>query len=184
MRHFFLLDSDFGLQFATVLLRIIYSFLEEKESHALEDQEWFYDEAVTGNNIQECGTFRRALSYRIEREIIPILSHVISQIDVNCNLDILTEGEQWKRELWFELFSSEEFLNLDKLSTLREGPVKRKKIDADFVCWFPFSSAILNKMTSIIDAHFKAGINYFHFYESFFLTRIMGKRKIGISYGE
>ena len=152
------LGSEFSFQFGTVLLRIIYRFLREKESQAIEGQEWFHDEARTGRNIQECGTFRRALSYRIENEVIPILSHLISQIDVNSNLDLLKEKDEWKRDLWLEFFSSEEFLSLEKISTLQGNPMKRKKTKASLVCWFPFSSAIRDKMTSILEEHLKDGM--------------------------
>ena len=148
-----------------MLLRIIYRFLCEKESQAIEGFKWFHDEARTGRNIQECGTFRRALSYRIEKEVIPILSHVIAQIDVNSNLDLLKEKDDWKRDLWLEFFSSEELLRLDKMSIAQGYPMKRKKIEASLVCWFPFSSAIRDKMSSILEEHLKDGTyTFFCFY--------------------
>ena len=153
----FFIDPRFSYRFTTVLLRVIYRNFLEKESQALEEQKWFHDEAASGKNIQDCGTFRRALSYRIEKEVIPVLSHVISQVDVNSNLDLLTENDEWKRALWLEFFASEEFLHLDQLSTVKLEPMKRKKTDVSLVCWFPFSSAIRNKMTSIIQTHLKDG---------------------------
>ena len=139
-----------------MLLKIIYKCLREKESQAIEDKQWLHDEAATGNNIQECGTFRRALSYRIEKEIIPILSLIISQIDVNSNMDLLTEKEDWKRDIWLEFFSSEEVIR--QLSNVQLEPMKRKKIDGSFVCCFPFSSAIRDKLTSIMQAHIRDGM--------------------------
>ena len=156
--YFIFIGSDFNYQFATVLLKIIYKFLCEKESQDIEHKRWFHDEATTGNNIQECGTFRRALSYRIEKEIIPILSLTISQIDVNSNLDLLTEKEDWKRDIWLEFFSSEDVIRLDELSIVQREPMRRKKIEGSFVCWFPFSSAIKDKLTSIMQAHIRDGM--------------------------
>jgi len=147
--------SEFNYKFANVLLRIIYKFLLEKESQKIEDKQWFHDEAITGNNIQECGTFRRALSYRIEKEVIPVLSHIISQIDINSNLNLLTENEDWKRDLWLNFFSSEEFIRLDELSIVHRRPMKRKKTDASLVCWFPFSAAIRDKLLLIIQEHIR-----------------------------
>jgi len=138
-----------------VLLRIIYKFLLEKESQKIEDKQWFHDEAKTGNNIQEYRTFRRALSYRIEKEVIPVLSHIISQIDINSNLNLLTENEDWKRDLWLNFFSSEEFIRLDELSIVHRRPMKRKKTDASLVCWFPFSAAIRDKLLLIIQEHIR-----------------------------
>ena len=150
--------SEFNYKFANVLLRIIYKFLLEKESQKIEDKQWFHDEAITGNNIQECGTFRRALSYRIEKEVIPVLSHIISQIDINSNLNLLTENDDWKRDLWLNFFSSEEFIRLDELSIVHRRPMKRKKTDASLVCWFPFSAAIRDKLLLIIQEHIRDGL--------------------------
>lgn len=152
----FLSDSRFHHKFAMVLFNMIYKFLREKEAEAIEEKQWFFDEAVTGSNIQECGTFRRALSYRIEKEIVPILSHVISKIDVSCNLDLLTDKYEWKKELWLEFFSSEEFFDLEEVRRTQVRP--QKKVVFDFICKFPFSLAVRDKMTSITEAHHNDGM--------------------------
>ena len=124
-----------------------------KESQAIEQKDWFLDEAVTGHNIQECGTFRRALSYRIEKEIVPILSHIINHIDKNCNLDILLDEKN--QDLWLNLFACEEFMSLD----YEEMFLKQPKPDLpslnlrELVNWVPFSIAIKEKISSFIKEH-------------------------------
>ena len=158
---YFCIDSDFSHKFAKVLLNIVYKVLKEKENQAIDEQRWFHDEAVSGNNIQECGTFRRALSYRIEKEVVPILSSIITQIDMNSNLDLITEDIPWKRDLWLTLFCCKDILNLnfDDLAPLSRTTSNRKKTDVKFNCWFPFSSVIREKMIALFQAHIKDG-NY------------------------
>ena len=160
-------DSSISCQFTTVLLRLIYKVLLGIESEAIEEQSWFYDVAANGKNIQECGTFRRALSYQVERKITPILACVISQIDVNSNLKLLFSSDEGISKTWLELFSSEEFLNLEVLSTAQDRPMKRKKMDLNFVSLFPFSSAIREKMTSIVRCHLNDGM-YLLIYQGFY----------------
>eukprot|EP00795_Rhopilema_esculentum_P010371 gene10371-19073_t len=147
------IDPKLAQKFACILLKIIYKVLRYKESQAIEQKDWFLDEAVTGHNIQECGTFRRALSYRIEKEIVPILSHIINHIDKNCNLDILLHERN--QDLWLNLFACEEFMSLD----YEEMFLKQPKPDTpslnlrELVNWVPFSIAIKEKISSFIKEH-------------------------------
>eukprot|EP00794_Sanderia_malayensis_P006458 gene6457-7190_t len=141
--------------FAETLLGLIHKVLKEKEQQAIEDRsKWFQDEAMTGNNIQECGTFRRALSYRIEKEVVPIFAHIISIIDMNCNLDLITENN-WKTELWLDLFICGDIVKVDSNQIKAKA---NKQSSSSMKCWFPFSNIVCEKISSMINAHRKTDL--------------------------
>ena len=130
--------------------------LYEKENRTLEGAWWLFTEAVDGRYMQECGTFRRALSYRVERELISVLSVVLARIDCHQNMDLLIENK-WKQQLWIELFQCPEILliNYDDVKESVSGRTIHKQ--SQFVCWFPFSTSLVRNIQDQFSTHFEEG---------------------------
>ena len=149
------LECSFACDFSNGLLDLVHRVLTQKESQSIDERnKWFQDEAIKGDNIQECGTFRRALSYRIEKEVVPIFSCIIDRIDSNSNLALISENIEWKVKLWLQLFQCKDFVQLDfkDLSSPVEGDTSaRKQRSCLFTCWFPFSDVVCSKVSSVVN---------------------------------
>ena len=139
--------------FLLTLIGHIKSVLSEKEQQRYFDEpftSWLFNEAVDARNIQECGTFRRALSYRIEKDLIPILALIISKIDQHNNLSMITE-ETWKRDLWIQLFQCREIVSITAEDVRKFQSQQIITENTSLACWFPFSAAL----RAVIEENFK-----------------------------
>ena len=141
-----LLSGDDDSLFYAALVRHIHSVLREREEVIEESDEWVVSEAMSGNRLQKGGTFRNVLSRKLDEVVIPIFSEVLVRVDRYYNLDLVTRkrAPSHVRSLWLTVFTCYELCgvsytemfvhNEDGLAGIR----KRKSIDNEFQCQFPF----------------------------------------------
>ena len=140
-----LIFLDWAKSFLVTLIDHIRKILVEKEQRQYDESltNWLFNEAVDARNIHECGTFRRALSHRIERDLIPIMAVMTSKMDQHHSLSIMNE-EPWKQSLWTQLFQCQEILSVTSEDVREFQSQQIIQDQVPFVCWFPFSAVVRN----------------------------------------
>ena len=118
-----------------------------------EAKNWAFKEALKHSQIN--GTFRNALSRRLDRILLPILAKIIALIDKNFNLSIIHKHYNSKKKLapiakfWLEIFSEHTLCKLSYEDIFTDNNVTQTKIcvpgigaslsDHFYKCQFPFS---------------------------------------------
>ena len=147
--YFYIDKSSFDcrlVQFVTVVLKE----MDDKNSEA---KNWAFKEALKHSQIS--GTFRNALSRRLDRILLPILAKIIALIDKNFNLTIIHEHRDSKKilspiaKLWLEIFSEQTLCKLSYEDIFTDNNVIQTKkwvpgigaslSDHFYKCGFPFS---------------------------------------------
>ena len=131
------------VQFVTAVLKEV----EDKNSKA---QDWAFKEALRHSQIS--GTFRNALSQRLDQILLPILAKIIALIDKNFNLTIIHDHRDCKKnllpiaKLWLEIFSERKLCKISCEDVFTTDNVKKRvpRIGASlsdqfYKCQFPFS---------------------------------------------
>ena len=124
--------------------------MDEKYSKA---KEWAFEEALKHSQIS--GTFRNALSRRLDKILLPILAKIITLIDKNFNLTIIHDNRDSKKilspiaKLWLEIFSERKLcrISYEEVFTTTNVTKAKKWIprigasvsDHFYKCQFPFS---------------------------------------------
>ena len=124
--------------------------MDEKYSKA---KEWAFEEALKHSQIS--GTFRNALSRRLDKILLPILAKIIALIDKNFNLTIIHDNRDSKKilspiaRLWLEIFSERKLcrISYEEVFTTNNETKTKKCIprigasvsDHFYKCHFPFS---------------------------------------------
>ncbi|XP_048587615.1 E3 ubiquitin-protein ligase rnf213-alpha isoform X3 [Nematostella vectensis] len=149
-----LLPDDFAecspdsLMFARALNEKIYKLVLERETkrQAHFAKTWMQRVALSGTNMHERGTFRKALQHRVSSEVVPYLSKVLAYADRDCNLDLLVDSEAWIKRLWLAIFGNEHVSELYcDVSTISYSGTAREPVPVSgrgghhFRCRFPFS---------------------------------------------
>ena len=157
-----LLSDDDDLLFYAALVRHIHSVLREREEVIKEYDEWVVSEAMSGKRLQNGGPFRNVLSRKLDEVIIPIFAEILVHVDRYCNLDLVTRkhAPSHVRSLWLTVFTCCELCSFsytevsvhedDGLAGIR----KRKSVDNEFQCQFPFFWLI----KETLDAHWNTVI--------------------------
>ncbi|XP_069619694.1 E3 ubiquitin-protein ligase RNF213 isoform X2 [Ranitomeya imitator] len=88
-----------------------------KSSEKYHAEEWVIREAADLDALQEAGTFRQTLWKRVQKAVTPFLSHILSIIDCNGNLEILVNDdvENFIKSLWMFFFSDEKLLPVSSI---------------------------------------------------------------------
>ena len=147
--YFYIDKSSFDcrlVQFVTVVLK-------EMDDKNPEAKNWAFKEALKHSQIS--GTFRNALSRRLDRILLPILAKIISLIDKNYNLTIIHKHRDRKNillpiaKLWLEIFSERTLCKLSYEDVFTDNNVTQTKkwipgigaslSDHVYKCRFPFS---------------------------------------------
>ena len=97
-------DRD-DVTFLDVLrMRVSQLLLEREESVTTEPESWLKREAASLENVCNAGSFGNSVLQYLEAKVTPILAYIISYIDSNCNLDLLSTSDEWIINLWFGMF--------------------------------------------------------------------------------
>uniref|UniRef100_A0A2K5Z6W0 E3 ubiquitin-protein ligase RNF213 n=1 Tax=Mandrillus leucophaeus TaxID=9568 RepID=A0A2K5Z6W0_MANLE len=99
------------LRVSKMRLNVLLKTQEESQLHTLE---WVAREACNQDALQEAGTFRHTLWKRVQGAVTPLLASMISFIDRDGNLELLTRPDTppWARDLWMFIFSDMKLLNI------------------------------------------------------------------------
>uniref|UniRef100_A0A8B9GXZ7 RING-type E3 ubiquitin transferase n=1 Tax=Astyanax mexicanus TaxID=7994 RepID=A0A8B9GXZ7_ASTMX len=84
-----LLDNT---SFMEALKKRLHQLLKAREDSTDMPKNWVSREASNIEALQEGGTFKHTLWRRVQAVITPLLAHLISVIDRNCNLDLLVDS--------------------------------------------------------------------------------------------
>ncbi|XP_012308178.2 E3 ubiquitin-protein ligase RNF213 isoform X2 [Aotus nancymaae] len=100
------------LQVSKMRLNVLLKKQEDSQFHLL--KEWVAREASNQDALQEAGTFRLTLWKRVQGAVTPLLASMISFIDRDGNLELLTRTgtPPWARDLWMFIFSDTKLLNI------------------------------------------------------------------------
>ncbi|KXJ15388.1 E3 ubiquitin-protein ligase RNF213 [Exaiptasia diaphana] len=155
VKDFVLYGGDMQ-SFSRVLITRVQELLRKSDERRLEQgKKWSTKEAMEHSDLQETGTYRRALWRKIQNAIVPILSELITYIDTNGNLELLQENKPWLTELWLRLLQNNKITVIQYSSFLTEEnemirskvPVKSSGRDGHFFkCCLPFSWLIKEKV--------------------------------------
>lgn len=134
------------VQFVTAVLKD----MDDKNPGA---KDWAFEEALKHSQIS--GTFRNALSRRLDKILLPILAKIIALIDKNYNLTIIHEHRDSKKisspiaKLWLEIFSErtlckiayEDIFTTDNVAKTKKWVpgIGASLSDHFYKCNFPFS---------------------------------------------
>uniref|UniRef100_A0A2K6UDD8 E3 ubiquitin-protein ligase RNF213 n=1 Tax=Saimiri boliviensis boliviensis TaxID=39432 RepID=A0A2K6UDD8_SAIBB len=100
------------LQVSKMRLNVLLKKQEDSQFQLL--KEWVAREASNQDALQEAGTFRHTLWKRVQGAVTPLLASMISFIDRDGNLELLTRTgtPPWARDLWMFIFSDTKLLNI------------------------------------------------------------------------
>ncbi|KAI4872372.1 hypothetical protein NFI96_033639 [Prochilodus magdalenae] len=108
-------DSDkLKVTFMEVLKQRLHLLLKAREESTEMPKDWVSREAANIEALQEGGTFKHTLWRRVKTVVIPLLAHLISVIDRNCNLDLLLDVncEDEVKNLWLLIFGNKSVLKI------------------------------------------------------------------------
>jgi len=116
-------------------------------------KEWAFDKASMYSQIT--GTFRNALSQRMDQTLLPVLAKVIGLIDKNYNLSIIHSNRNAESitsplaRIWLEFFSNRNLLSITYKDVFTEKNIMKPNkwvpgigaslSDYVYKCKFPFS---------------------------------------------
>lgn len=143
----------------------IYQLLCEREVYRPDLSDWVLREALNTSKLEVGGTFRNVLARKIDEVVIPIFSKIISYIDHNCNLNLISGSEDSLMtpcsEFWIAVFKDYKVFHL-KYSDMVQGNrmlgTSRRITGREFKCQIPFFWIIKETVDSVQDdARSRAG---------------------------
>ena len=129
-------------QFHGLLIIHIFKVLQEQDLTNEGGKEWVIKEAMNPRSLQHGGTFRNALSRKVDEVIIPIFSEIIASIDQNFNLDLIDpkNSNHSLTLFWINMFGTIQFDYADMLAPREQVPgIGCRKAGEDYKCELPFS---------------------------------------------
>ena len=135
-------------------------------------REWLHSEALSGTDVQEWGTFRKALWKRVYAAVVPILAEIIALADRDSNLDLVKGCTSWVSRLWLRILANP---NISELSYSKMiSPVTnsvRERVQVigsgagghSFQCLFPFSGLVKQRMVKLLRDAISVTGNYCQF---------------------
>ncbi|ELK12270.1 RING finger protein 213 [Pteropus alecto] len=87
---------------------------KQEETYVSHMKQWVAREAANPDALQEAGTFRHTLWRRVQGVVTPLLASMVSVIDRDGNLELLTSPEtpSWAKDLWMFIFNDIKLLNI------------------------------------------------------------------------
>ena len=141
-------------QFHGILIVHIFNALQQRDLTKEGGKNWVIKEAMDSRSLQHGGTFRNALSRRVDEVIVPIFSEVIAGIDQNYNLDLI-DSESVNvplTQFWLSMFrecGSMQLSYADMIAPREQVPgVGGRKSWDDYKCELPFSWIIHDAIDS------------------------------------
>ena len=101
---------------------------------------WVLNEAMNLRKLHIGGTFKNALSRKLDNVVIPLFAELIAVVDHNYNLrhlKHLSTEQTPVQEFWLRMFSDAKVLQLNYADIV--GREKVPVIDDNFECQLPFS---------------------------------------------
>ena len=135
------------------LVHFVTAVLIEMDDKNPTAKQWAFEEALKHSQLS--GTFRNALSRRLDKILLPILAKIIGLIDKNYNLTIIHEHRDNIKislpiaKLWLEIFSEKTLCKVSYEDVFTNNNVTQTKkwvpgigaslSDHFYKCQFPFS---------------------------------------------
>ena len=112
----------------------------------LHKKEWAIDESMKYMDLHKNGSFRNALSYKMDQKIIVALNIILNAVDKYCNLNLLRSEVDVISKLWFKIFEDGDlFLNVTtELENITAG--NKNIAFTTFRCQFPFFWLFINSI--------------------------------------
>lgn len=122
--------------------------LLKRIEHLLGDSsDWAIKAALNHHSLQANYTLINSIKKSLDTQIQQALMYIISQIDMNSNLELLRHDDACLRKLWLLLFDNINFLPLAGTIT---PPVEANYI-RNHVSEFPFSRELIGQVNVTID---------------------------------
>lgn len=114
----------------------------------LHKKEWAINEATKCQDLHENGSFRNALSCKVDQKIVIALNVILNAVDKYCNLYLLRSEIDVISTLWFKIFEDGDlFLNVTtELENITAG--NKDIVFTTFRCQFPFFWLFVNSIES------------------------------------
>ena len=131
-------------QFHGILIEHIHSLLQEREDY-YHEKDWITQESMSSKNLLVGGTLANALLRKIDQAVIHILAEILSIVDRNCNLNLITPSNENipVSKLWLNFFTNTEVMQFHFTDfVIRDDPLPgtgARKFGSDYECQFPFS---------------------------------------------
>ena len=145
--------------FPHALIRRVHELLKERDDRTTASgTKWSTSEALELSDLQESGTYRKALWRKIQNAIVPILSELIAFIDKDGNLELLQRtNPAWLTDLWLQIFQDNQLTQLHYESFMTDDVVIRSHVPVTssgrdshmFHCRLPFSWLLKEKVDSM-----------------------------------
>uniref|UniRef100_W5LFT1 RING-type E3 ubiquitin transferase n=1 Tax=Astyanax mexicanus TaxID=7994 RepID=W5LFT1_ASTMX len=139
-----LLDNT---SFMEALKKRLHQLLKAREDSTDMPKNWVSREASNIEALQEGGTFKHTLWRRVQAVITPLLAHLISVIDRNCNLDLLVDSncEDEVKNLWLLIFGNKSVLDIPYVQIGQNSEAQtiliqsHMSVGSTMSCTMPFS---------------------------------------------
>jgi len=140
------------LSFDYKFVQFVISVLKEIDETLPQTKEWAFKVALRHSQIN--GTYRRALSRRLDDILLPILAKIIQLIDMNYNLTIIHNNRDSERivspiaKIWLGIMSHRKlckityediFPSIVKKQKRQVPGIRASQSDYFYECQFPFS---------------------------------------------
>ncbi len=128
-----------------MLINHIFKVLQERDRTKKGEKEWMIKEAMNPRSLQHGGTFRNALSRKVDEVIIPVFGEIIGSIDQNYNLDLIDPKDinSSLSQFWLSMFRESgvmQYNYADMINPREQVPgVGERKAGEDYKCEMPFS---------------------------------------------
>ena len=110
-------------------------------------KEWAINEATKYQDLHENGSFRNALSCKVDQKIVTALNIILNAVDKYCNLYLLQSEVDVISNLWFKIFEDGDLFTTD-ITAANKGIVF-----TTFRCQFPFFWLFLNSIENQLKIH-------------------------------
>ena len=132
--------------FHGILIHRVAQVMRERDMILDPTKRWVIEEAMDLKKLHTGGTFGNVLARKVDEVIVPILTYIISIVDRNYNLDLISTNAgdaSSVSQLWLCIFRDEKALpfSYEQIATAKDrlpGAGSRKS-EQDFKCQLPFS---------------------------------------------
>ena len=168
---FTIIHSD-SSTFIGCLLKRMGELLKERDDCILNPEEWAVNTALSRHQLQANFTLVNSIKKLMDVQIQHILSYIVSQVDRNCNLDLLREvSNSCIMKFWLSLFNNKMFLQFDYNTIATSSAIVTNAKRQNYCCKFPFSWELIDQIEAAIGkntrkCHLNEGKSSVSFYHS------------------